>query len=726
MKIIDKEELKIFFFAVAAFLAGVYFAWQLIGLRYTNHDDIYFHLYSWVFSGDYLSFAKNVAYKQARLQAFINMPIILWVNNLSDSVLFDILNIGSFCVLYLSLIWVLCKIGSVRDSLAIATVTLFLFPLHYYFTFPQGYPVMALWGLAFALISAGLLVSHLKQPKLWKLLLSVFLFTSSLWGPEYNFVLHPTLLLIIFLTQGKINFTYLRKTTWPYATGWAVSVAVYLSFSMISRESGADAYGRVSFGFDFIAWLKTFLILEQKSFLPSALWSGIRFTSATAQGSPEIPALLMFSNLWHGTHDWFSIAVVFVLTFFIFMMIFYWQKLSIKSIRFYSIFFACLAIIPCLVVAGSTHYQIIVLKGYLQGHLVSFYSQLGLSGLVFLLLAYICNANSRNYLKPSVVAFSAIILASFATLTFIYNNVNRQVITANKQKWEAMYELTTFVQSDFQNLKGRVFYAPAFWSTSGVSSIPGDSPFNGVNYWSEYAEKVLNTPLKITNSDGDLSNEALIVKYFSTPVGIPVVILSENLSGKQQWRMILIASRPVAGTMLFQREGNRTRKVAIDQWKCEKQCVNTWNESASIQPLSMDFVPDDHGPARLLAQYMLSRNNEYAHPFGWHSKNEPIGNFNDLKIINWGPQAAALGVVPNSQPDGDAGIWIKFSGGVGLGEVQVIFDNQVAKSTSFTPELITASIPADLFKTPGEKDIYIKQVITGSLLSVGKFNVAAK
>ena len=724
---IIKKESHILPFVVVAAFAGVYLAWQLIGLRYTNHDDIYFHLYSWVFSGDYLSFTEYVAFTQARLQAYIGMPIFLLVNHLYDSVLFDVLNIGIFGVFYLSLIWFLEKIGSLKESLGIATVTLLLFPLHYYFSFPQGYPVVYSMMLASGLFSASLLGSYLQKNDSWKLSVSAILFTFSLWGPEYNFILHPTLLIIIFLAQGKLNVKELLKTAWPYAIGWVVSVVVYLSFSMFARESGGDVSGRVSFGFDFIAWLKTFLILQQKAFLPSALWNGVGLTSAIAQGSPEIPALLTFSSLWRGTHDWFSIAAVFVLTFIIFSIVLYWQKLSIKSICNYTIFFGCLAIVPTAILATSGHYQLIVLKGYLQGHIAAFYSQLGLSALVFLLLSYICNIWSKSLAKALSIALSAIVLASFATTTFIYNNVNRQVMTANKQKWEAMRELTTFVQSDRQDLKERVFYAPAFWKTSGVSSIPEDSLLtNSENYWTIYVKNILYTPIKITNSDLDLPNDALIANYFSTPAGTPIVILSEKISRNQQWRITLIVSRPLGGALLFQGEGNRTRKVALDEWKCSTQCVNSWEESAAFQPLSIDFDPDDHGSTRLLAQFMLSRDNKFAHPLGRHSKIEKLGNLNDLKIINWGPQSTNQGVVPNPQPDGGAGIWIKFSGGTGLGDVQVFFDGQAAKATSLNPELITASISGKSFKTPGEKDVYIKQVITGALFPVGKFNITPK
>jgi hypothetical protein len=88
LRVINALSLALFFI-----LVSVYFSWQLVGLRYTNHDDIYFNLYASVFDGNYLGFAKSVANDQARLQAYINMPIVLWASHFARSNLYDAINI---------------------------------------------------------------------------------------------------------------------------------------------------------------------------------------------------------------------------------------------------------------------------------------------------------------------------------------------------------------------------------------------------------------------------------------------------------------------------------------------------------------------------------------------------------------------------------------------------------------------------------------------------------
>lgn len=98
----------------------------------------------------------------------------------------------------------------------------------------------------------------------------------------------------------------------------------------------------------------------------------------------------------------------------------------------------------------------------------------------------------------------------------------------------------------------------------------------------------------------------------------------------------------------------------------------------------------------------------------------------ELKINNWGPQSAKTGTNPNKQPDGSMGIWIEVSGTQGLGEVQVQFAGQSAKSTSVQEKLITAAIAPEQLAEPGDKEVAIKQLATNKIYSVGVFKVATE
>jgi hypothetical protein len=599
--------------ATLTIFAGAYLAWQLIGLRYTNHDDIYFGLSASTYLGDYFGFARTVAVTQARLQAFINMPVELWALHFGDSFEFDIVNVGAFALLYLSLIWLLHKMGNLAGSLAVAAATLLLFPLHYYFTFPQGYPVVDSWQILFVLVAAALLHSHLERPCTWRLLVSAGLFTISLWGAEYNIMLHPALLIVVMFSQKKLNITNIRKTVVPYLIGFILTGAAYVVFSLTSRHDGANADNRVTLGFDVVAWLKTFLIFHEKSSLLFGLWRGVGMISATAQGAPVVPPTLTIFDLWHGISDWSSIGLVFVLMFAIFAAIFSLQNISKKAFQAYLLVFICIGAIPTLVVSVSSLYQMTVTKGYLQGHLVTFYNQLGISATLFLIFAAVCNLPRTGRGRALVVVVSAIAFACLATVTFVYNNVNRQIMSANRQKWEAVRVLAGFYYSQGNTLAGSEIFAPDLWVMSGVSSIPGAALMGNENYWTEYTRAVLDKPLRVSN-EKNVSSYNVEVRYFATPAGVPIVLVGERTGAGGQWRNELVASRAITGDISSVVHADTPQAVLNDDWHCAAYCVLPLAAELSTEPSMIRFSPRDHGPTSLLKQFWLGRNGAFAYP----------------------------------------------------------------------------------------------------------------
>lgn len=405
-----------------------YFSWWIFGLRYTNYDDIYFNLMANIFTGDYLNFADNVAVKQGRLQAYLNMPIVLGVHSVAETKFYDVINIGSILAVFTSLIYFLGKVGRLRDAMALITVSLLLFPLHYYFTFPQGYPLMFSWGLCFGLLSAGLLWSYLQQRNNWKITVSVILFMSSLWGAEYNFLLHPILLCIPFFHHvhgpHRQHGLHLVKFAFPYFLGWLLCLGAYFVFNFGRRGTGEDVVGRLVPSFDFVAWIKSLLILEEKSFLPASLWRGVNLPTAGAQGIPDIPNNLNYVSLLQASQNFTSLTIIFILMWIFLGSALYLQQFSKKTIFSYSAIFLSFTLIPCAVLAASSHYQEILLAGHIQGHPATFYAQLGITCLVFLLLSAACNSSkNKSRRKIYVVIFSSL-LAWVGMVTFVYNYVN--------------------------------------------------------------------------------------------------------------------------------------------------------------------------------------------------------------------------------------------------------------------------------------------------------------
>lgn len=96
-----------------------------------------------------------------------------------------------------------------------------------------------------------------------------------------------------------------------------------------------------------------------------------------------------------------------------------------------------------------------------------------------------------------------------------------------------------------------------------------------------------------------------------------------------------------------------------------------------------------------------------------------------VRILNWGPQEAVAGTVPNPQAMGNAGIWIQVADDADLGQARVMVDGAPASSSSVAPGVITAAVSPQVFLQPGDKSIAIEQSVTGRRIPVGPLKVTA-
>lgn len=596
---------------VTCILGGVYVGWQILGLRYTNHDDIYHSLQAAMLSGDWINYSERVAARSGRLQAFLTIPIMLGADSLVRSPLYDLLNILSLLAVYAGLVWFLSAIGSLRDSLATVSVALFLFPLHYYYTFPQGYPLVFCIGLILLFVSLILLQCYMKHSGKLLLFVSVILFSLSLLGEEYNFVLHPALLGILLLVSIPKSHNLLRIAL-PYAAAWVLVAAFALSYSIIHRGTGITSM-RTAFGLDLVAYAKTFLTLEQKALLVTGLGGGIKLHAAVTQGSPDVPMVLSFKSLADRVMDWGSLIVVFLAASTISWLALFSQSISRRTFVRFSLVCIAVAVFPVGVLSLSQLYQQIVPLGFIQGHPVTFYTQLGASGFLFVLCAAGCNRFSRST-RHLVVSVCGALLGAYIALTFLYNDINRQVMSANQQKWAAFEQLVIFARADRPDLSSRALFAPDFWTSSGVSDIPNEQSSGGKNYWTAYAATVLKSPLQILGPETRPPIDAVYVRYFSTPTGAPLLVIYEPATPPSLGIVTLVAPRPLTGELSYRLAEATSATRSLVGWKCRSYCALRWEVDRALRPETIRVKPADVGPTSLLAQFFLPREGAYANP----------------------------------------------------------------------------------------------------------------
>ena len=98
----------------------------------------------------------------------------------------------------------------------------------------------------------------------------------------------------------------------------------------------------------------------------------------------------------------------------------------------------------------------------------------------------------------------------------------------------------------------------------------------------------------------------------------------------------------------------------------------------------------------------------------------------DIQVLDWGPRQTAPGMVPNRQIDGGGGLWITIRevGTKKVGPMAIYFAGQSAfYRTTFTGQVITATLPPRFFNRPGKHEVSLKQLVTGRVFPVGYFQV---
>lgn len=559
------------------FFSLIYFFSQIYGLRYTNHDDIYFHGQSIINLNDYHSFTKEVAHKQARIQAYINMPLILFIQSLSNSMLYDICNIFSYLLFIFGFIHLLSFLGSNSLALGIAISSCLLFPLHYYFTFPQGYPVMGIWTLVCAIWSCGFLAKYLKTKKTKLLVFSLFLFFFSLFGSEYNFLLHPLLLFITFMACRNVCNVIWKdefKTLLYFSSLLVVNLVIYFYYRLTSIALyGENVHGRVAPIFDLYAILETSWILLIKAFLPTGLYKGIVINPAIGRMTEQVPHIIDYSNVFQIAHTSTLVACFFCLNFILF--IFLIPQVKCHNFRNYIwllLLFFAFGTIPALILSTSSSYQVTVIQGFLQGHLASFYIQFSLCSTLFILSIFIYQFIKRKKLKKIICFFLALLFSCWSSTTFAYNIISHKIMSANQQKWTAFDLFIDYVIKN-PEIKGREIDASHFWEPNGVSVIPAQSPLDKFNYWELYASKSFVYFPKISNSNYINDKQKIFLSYVATSNNNPLVLMLDTKQ-QEEPQLLVISQKALAARINIQNETGTTIETVPLEWICEYTCVS--------------------------------------------------------------------------------------------------------------------------------------------------------
>lgn len=285
----DARPSRVLFFALLLFLLGAFCAgWQITGVRHATGDDNNMQVVGHGYYGSIFRAAGLFAKRQARLQFYVKEPIILYMETIEKSRLYDVLNVTALLAMYLGLLAVLSQVIGRINSLIVVGFVMLSFPLHFFYTIPHGYPIGETYGATLALFSAAFLAQYLKSQSRTMLLLSVVLFLISLTGSEYALIVSPALVLVVYLS--------IRPSRRPLFLLWyAAAWLVYASAWSVHAVNGGG--GRTAFGFEPEKFAESWTFLQQNAIVPIALIKGIPTNSPLAQGGPPVPSLLRYGAI---------------------------------------------------------------------------------------------------------------------------------------------------------------------------------------------------------------------------------------------------------------------------------------------------------------------------------------------------------------------------------------------------------------------------------------------
>lgn len=517
------------FVLTGCLLAG----WMLLGLRHTNHDDIYFEMLAhnprvglfeagwWVAT----SFGRRVSH-------LLNVPVsmlglrVMGMGWIGDAALLGqlALIVGGGALLLRPLIggagacgWVLILAGG--------------FALHWYFMPPLAYPLHGVNSAMALVLSLLALRRHVTAGGWGWLAVSVLCSMFGFVWPEFNFLLVPmaTLCAILLLRGDWVGRVRLAL---PFLAGWLLCAAAFLVFRFALPPLHDEA--RMSVGLDPAAWGAALGILLGKGLLPFAMLQGIDL----AMPAPELAAIMpplprrldaaVLGRIIGSAPLGFALVLAFWTG--AFLLVFrrlaprrggLWLLLAAGAVEM---------ALPVSVVALSSEYQRILRLGYVQGALATVFAQAGFLTLVFAATALLA-LRWRHWLGQGVLGLA---LGMLCTGTLAYNLLNRDGMAANQQRWSAFALLAEALP------EGAQLRAPGLWPQVGVSSPPAELPFGMANYWTERARLWHGKTLLVAGPGAAPQASEITAAYGVRPDGFPIVLIRGNGGAA------LLAARPRA------------------------------------------------------------------------------------------------------------------------------------------------------------------------------------
>ena len=544
-----------------------------VGLRHMNSDDNVYQLKSKDFFSQPMTFDVifQTITKKARLRIFNTFIEHVMGSLQESSVLFDVINISSFVVFLLALGWVLQRFVSFRFALISLFAISALFPLHFFYTIPQSYPVEFIWTLGCLCLAVGTLDHGLQSgSRRWQALGLAFFFLS-LNGQEYQLILCP---LVAIVAVGYRTITEGKPIPWRVVIAggvvYGLFVGMFLANYLYHRSMLAEGYQHLVVSFDGVAWGTTLLKLYRTSILAVGLGEGIRLMSAFPQNGISFPAEFTYERFFMGPQDWASMALVFacasvcwylMLTRIVLKNA---QLILVATVGFLFVF------VPTAVVSVSKLHQKLIPNNFVNGHITSFHVHIGIT--LLLLATAIWAMQMRKPLVLQVMLVVCLVggAAAYQTVVFRYNTSNRQLMNYAMQRWDAIRLLGLYHDAE-PGLMRDISYASSTLQTRlGVAGAPSSGKGKPI-YWTKYAQAVVGIPVAFYYEKPSSSPSYPRFEYATGERGEPLVFVLDRCSDASCVEVVTLSTEPIAATLHV--STRTTEKLTASSWECATVCI---------------------------------------------------------------------------------------------------------------------------------------------------------
>lgn len=161
------------------------------------------------------------------------------------------------------------------------------------------------------------------------------------------------------------------------------------------------------------------------------------------------------------------------------------------------------------------------------------------------------------------------------------------------------------------------------------------------------------------------------------------------------------------------------------QFISKREAFCRGSECEFMDSAGVPFTYDEHHLSVEFARRMFAHYREPLAPLMSSATNRSVDSraVNPMQVTDWGPRRTAVGVVPNVQPDGDMGVWVRLSSPPCQSHPNLSVAGVPARIVVFSEDLLTAAVPPIVVMTPGEKHVRVSCDLPQSTYLVGTLTV---